>query len=96
MGNVLGFAHTFYRHLIKELCADNTNNSGLRQNHILLVLAPLLPALGPSCGQNLSYASTAHQQVDHVVWVCNRPWMAKEVVTNEAVFSLPLLRRRLP
>ena len=27
-GNVLGIAHTIYRHLTKELCADNTKNSG--------------------------------------------------------------------
>jgi hypothetical protein len=26
MGYVLGFAHTYYRHRIKELCADNTKN----------------------------------------------------------------------
>jgi hypothetical protein len=66
MGNILGFAHACYRHLTKELCADNTNNSR-SDRIILLVLTPMfLALLSPA---NFSYLSTAcaSQQVDHVI-----------------------------
>ena len=61
MGNVLGFAHTFYPNLIEELCADNTKISGLGRI-VLLVLTPLSPLSSAAFGSTqFSYESTAAQ-----------------------------------